>query len=72
VPIYCSGGDYPTCGGTCVSGAACQPFKLGEFTTCLCAIPAPCDSACGGYACAGGDVCAVDIDPPASCSCGAP
>jgi hypothetical protein len=72
VPIYCSGGDYPSCGGSCVSGAACQPFKLGEFTTCLCAVPAPCDSACGGYTCAGGDVCTVDIGPPASCGCGAP
>lgn len=74
-PIECGGSPtYPTCGGTCVSGAACQPFKLdgSGFTTCLCAIPAPCDAGCGGYTCAGGDVCTVQTEPTVSCACGAP
>jgi hypothetical protein len=73
-PIECGGSPaYPTCGGTCVTGAACQPFKLDAsgFTACVCAIPAPCDASCGGYACAGGEVCTVQTSP-SSCSCGAP
>ena len=71
-PIECGGSpEYPVCGGTCVSGAACQPFKFESgFTTCLCAVPAPCDTACGGYTCGGGDVCIMDTST--NCSCGAP
>jgi hypothetical protein len=72
VPCFGSNVEYPTCGGTCVSGAECQPYKLGEYETCLCAIPAPCDSACGGYTCAGGDVCTTATGPSATCSCEAP
>jgi hypothetical protein len=61
VPITC-GGPYPTCGGECVSGAVCQPLKavVGPdpvLEECLCALPAPCDAACGGYTCASGEVC---------------
>ena len=73
-PIPC-GGDhsYPTCGGTCVSGAVCQPFKTDSgFATCLCALPAACDTACGGYTCATGEVCTAQTSPSLSCSCGAP
>jgi len=75
-PIDCGGNPaYPTCGGSCVSGAACQAVKVGPTspsTFCLCAIPAPCDVACGsGYACPSGDVCTVD-NSSLSCSCGAP
>jgi hypothetical protein len=72
--IPCGDGSaaYPTCNESCVSGAVCQPFKLGDFTTCLCAVPAPCDTACGGYTCTGGDVCTVDTAPSVTCSCGPP
>jgi hypothetical protein len=74
-PIECFGTatTYPTCGGTCVSGALCQPLKTDSgFTTCLCALPAPCDAACGGYTCATGEVCTAQVSPSLSCSCGAP
>lgn len=73
VPISCFGtAEYPACGGTCVSGATCQPLQIGSFTTCLCAISAPCDAACGGYTCASGEVCEASTEPPFGCSCGLP
>ena len=76
LPIAC-GGDptYPTCGGTCVSGAACQALKIdagGGIELCVCAVPAACDSACGGYTCPSGEVCIAQNEPSLSCSCGAP
>jgi hypothetical protein len=73
-PISCEG-TYPTCGGTCGSGGECQPLKVEsspDLTICVCAVPAPCDAACGGYTCTGGDVCTVETQPSTSCSCGAP
>ena len=72
IPLAC-GGTYPTCGGACGSGGECQAIKTDTgLMTCVCAVPAPCDAACGGYTCAGGDVCTVQTEPSTSCSCGAP
>ena len=74
-PIGCGDSPaYPTCSGTCVAGAACQPIRLADysFTQCVCAIPAPCDASCGGYTCAAGEVCRVQVGPPETCGCGAP
>ncbi len=72
-PVHCGGSPaYPTCGGTCVSGAACQPVKIeaASYTDCVCAVPAPCDVGCGGLTCGSGDVCALASDD--TCGCGAP
>jgi hypothetical protein len=74
-PVYCGGSpSYPTCGGTCVTGAECQPFTAPSFSIqfCLCAVPAPCDTGCGGYSCPGGQVCAVDDTMFSSCGCVTP
>jgi len=71
--IPCGGTPpYPTCGGTCVAGAECQPVKIAAFsyTGCVCAVSASCDAGCGGLTCASGDVCTVASDE--TCGCGAP
>ncbi len=70
LPIGCDDNPvYPTCGGTCISGAACQPVKSGSATLCVCAVPAPCDTSCGGGTCPAGEVCQQDT---AACTCSAP
>ncbi|HEY2389489.1 MAG TPA: hypothetical protein VGK30_21245 [Candidatus Binatia bacterium] len=72
-PIHCGGSAvYPTCGGTCVSGAGCQPVKIdaASYTDCVCAVPASCDAGCGGLTCGSGDVCTIASD--GTCGCGAP
>jgi len=72
IPARCDGSPtYPTCGGSCASGAVCQPLNApGGNTICLCAVPEPCDASCGGYTCAAGEVCHLDDGPV--CGCGAP
>ncbi len=73
-PVACGGNPtYPTCGGMCVSGATCQAVKLPEFsyTQCVCAIPGPCDTGCGGLTCGAGEVCNLDT-ATTTCGCGAP
>ncbi len=73
LPMTCGGSpEYPICGGTCASGAVCQPAKVPQFfTECVCAVPGPCDAGCGGLTCAAGEVCSVGPEPP-GCGCGAP
>jgi hypothetical protein len=72
-PLECSGGaDFPACGGSCAAGLECRALQVEAVGDgfCVCAPAAPCDSACGGYDCAPGDVCTRDL--AGTCSCGAP
>lgn len=68
-PTFCSGGTYPSCGGTCGNGWECKPVSIGAGTEyCLCSPPAaPCNAVCGGFDCPGNDICTFD---PASGDCG--
>ena len=74
VPISC-GGTYPTCGGgPCGDGGTCDAIKITgtPITFCACAVPGSCDSSCGGYTCAPGQVCSVAVGTPDTCSCTLP
>lgn len=71
-PMLCSG-TYPTCGGSCGDGGACEALNLGAgvFSDCVCSVPAPCDATCGGYDCPDGQVCTGDAGS-GTCSCEVP
>lgn len=54
-PIPCS------CGAACGDGGVCSPFTLvgTGFSSCLCAVPAPCTTGTDGYVCPEGEVCSA-------------
>ncbi len=65
--LLCSGGTWPTCGGTCPDGLRCQSFQaflqdLTVFAECLCVDPAAprCD--------APADTCNIDVAPFSHCA----
>jgi hypothetical protein len=63
----CDAAPFPECGGSCPPGefSQCVPVVIdGNFTTCACGPPGPCDGTCDGSECPAGEAC-----DPGTCSC---
>src|SRR5262249_57444605 len=71
IPTFCDNAtSFPACGGTCPAGLTCTPLRsYGDAEYCICADGGiGCDSACGGFVCAGGEVCSVDTQGQCGCT----